>query len=109
MVPPLARSRWQSLGAIARCLGREGLVDELAFALDLKGGSPTIWLEIDVSVRKRVLELMAQKPVIPKSRKTVERAKKPAAKDAVKKVEKGFSAAIRSKKTLGRCEWKIKI
>ena len=35
---------------------------------------------------------MAQKPVIPKSRKTVERAKKPAAKDAVKKVEKAVGA-----------------
>jgi len=66
MVPPLARSRWQSLGAIARCLGREGLVDELAFALDLKGGSPTIWLEIDVSVRKRVLETHGPKTNHPK-------------------------------------------
>ena len=35
---------------------------------------------------------MAQKPVIPKSRKTIERAKKPAAKDAVKKVEKAVGA-----------------
>ena len=35
---------------------------------------------------------MAQKPVIPKSRKTVERAKKPAAKDAMKKVEKAVGA-----------------
>ena len=55
-----------SLGAIARCLGREGLVDELAFALDLKGGSPTIWLEIDVSVRKRVLENHGPKTSHPK-------------------------------------------
>jgi hypothetical protein len=35
---------------------------------------------------------MAQKPVIPKSRKTVERAKKQAAKDTVKKVEKAGGA-----------------
>ena len=35
---------------------------------------------------------MAQKPVIPKSRKTIERAKKPAAKDAFKKVEKAVGA-----------------
>ena len=35
---------------------------------------------------------MAQKPVIPKSRKTVERAKKPAAKDAVKEVEKAVGS-----------------
>jgi hypothetical protein len=35
---------------------------------------------------------MAQKPVIPKSRKTVERAKTPAAKDAIKKVEKAVGA-----------------
>jgi hypothetical protein len=35
---------------------------------------------------------MTQKPVIPKSRKTVERAKKQAAKDTVKKVEKAGGA-----------------
>ena len=35
---------------------------------------------------------MAQKPVIPKSRKTVEHAKKQAAKDTVKKVEKAVGA-----------------
>ena len=37
---------------------------------------------------------MAQRPVIPKSRKTVERAKKPAAKDAIKKVEKAVGARV---------------
>jgi hypothetical protein len=41
-------------------------------------------------IYKHALETHGPKPVIPKSRKTVERAKKPAAKDAVKKVEKGF-------------------
>jgi hypothetical protein len=30
------------LGAIARCFDREGLVDKLALALDLQGGSPEI-------------------------------------------------------------------
>ena len=35
---------------------------------------------------------MAQKPVIPQSRKTVERAKKPAAKDTVKKLDKAAGA-----------------
>ena len=35
---------------------------------------------------------MAQKPVIQKSRKTIEGAKKPAAKDSVKKVEKAVGA-----------------
>jgi hypothetical protein len=35
---------------------------------------------------------MAPKPVVPKSRKTIERAKKPAAKDAVTKVEKAVGA-----------------
>ncbi len=35
---------------------------------------------------------MAQKPVIPQSRKTVERAKKPAAKDTVKKLDKAVGA-----------------
>src|ERR1700720_3946410 len=35
---------------------------------------------------------MAQKPVIPQSRKPVERAKKPAAKDTVKKLDKAVGA-----------------
>src|SRR5438552_3643155 len=35
---------------------------------------------------------MAEKPIIPKSRKPAEHAKKPAAKDSVKKVEKAVGA-----------------
>ena len=57
----MARSRWKSLGAIARCLGREELVDELAFE-----GGGLRFVEIDVSVRKRVLETHGPKTNHPK-------------------------------------------
>ena len=41
-------------------------MDKLAFALDLQGGSHEIWLEIDASVRKRVLETHGPKTSHPK-------------------------------------------